>query len=1691
MLPAEEMGAALPRASPSPEPSMYRHRPASELTQDISHVLTKVFKSLYTSEVIAADMVDNMIKSHGGNNPHHKHFVEELRKLREEYNHRQMEAEMLERHIIQARARATAEEERLLNLHQQEVPETFRQVAKPSVKSTFRWCVDGALLKKHHLICPDDYITDPVLVTHAPKDFSEPGYLKETDCKHYVPPDSEALEFKESSRIKKLWASLPDVSLSSLTLESSDINFPDGTMTSFHRKKARALGKPVWMDEMSRADRQKDRLYLQRLKDRHNFLKNPRFFPPNTLHGGKSLILPQKKAERMVGGRRKFVMESHSQSVPIFLSNPPAVVFTEYEIGQVYEMTIELQNMTSTSQSVRIIPPATSAFSVVMGKFPGEGGLVAPGMSCFYIIQFIPEYLADYDDYLLVESQAAYPLLVPLQGRRPPPILTLPHVLECGACLVGGVKFVKFECKNEGLSIGKFCIMAKDMWPPPNFRSVATLGYVKQHPFGICPAVFELIPGQSIPIEVVFMPSSAEIVSVTYIIVCDNCHIHEIIVTGLGELIALELLSVSGGESILQPGELIDVTSQHLVRFEPLNPHSMAEKTLIVRNKTHVELPYFWQIVKPNLQSLTLEGKMNIANIKYNLDTETAFSVVPNSGTLQAHSDHPFTLCFCPQELKKYHSVLQIVLEDIPESHSIHNSEYYENGERRKEDVIVLEIDSKGSTEPFQILLNPSAMIIPGENYIGVNIRRTFEMLNNSNSAITFGWGKIFDCDIVEVEPSFGTLGKISFCEFEFVITGGKPGHSCHKLQCEITHSEEPVALYVEADFKGPLLSIDVISIDMGLIKLGEKVTRVLEIENLSQLPGKWKMQERLSCIAERAEEVSAFKIQPSSGELNPLGKCLVSVSFTSYTCHHLQTVLEMDVENGVGSHIPVSVEVQVPQVCLLPSHLHFKLATGIPAEATVHLFNQTLLPTPFKWGELLGSQGSSCLLSVSPENGVLGPNEKKEFCVVMTYNKKDKLNDLVLCCSIEDMSEPLFLAMSGEVKELWVTYSVPFDSDEEQNLTDSENLKLRFGSEVALESVIKRQLIIINHSELAAPFTVEVDYFSSPPQSSEDQEGDTMLEKTRRITRPILKKKQSAFRGGMLSQGKGAAFHVHPSEGILEACQKFNIEITAYNNMWGHYKDVLICKMGDLEPRLIPMEMSVKGCPIFLQMTGPSHPMATPIIRFGAHISGGDTVSRYIRLNNPTPFDIRMDWESYNQDKDDDKLIDLLVFYGAQFPIKDSDGNEINVLWKSDTSSKKMSSTSDSTWSSARENLNLGTLFEDDEGSSDDSYREPETRKPIVSVVLRPHEGVPSDYPFCITPKQIVIPAGGAAAIHISFTPLMLPEIIHKFECEGFALGFMSLDREIIRKVPEKVTREDGHSLAPLRIDLQAFVKPALLTIETDLEKGLVFHAVASSLIPEPLVKDVLIYSATTLNVKLTNNTETPLAFNLLLSTPFSISGVDPAKSVKTSQNERDEGGAHLLLYALENMLVKVSFLTTFELLTYQHLPEDHLPTGLQVIQQDSGEKILEFKQDLIIEYSNKATQVLPLTAYLTIPMFELSCEMLDFKTCLVNQTRSEGVLLVNRSGCRSYWAAFLPEDERHKDPEVFSISPNSGILEARKGSTATKAQLVVRFTPRDNVAYETTVTVVGMLGEKPCLLLVHGKGSYDEKYEDLLRST
>ncbi|MEE6467413.1 hypothetical protein FKM82_007232 [Ascaphus truei] len=990
-----------------------------------------------------------------------------------------VEADMVERHIIQARARATAEEEKVLNCLKNEGGDTFQSLGLPPVESYFRWCVDNDLLRKHNLICPEDYITELRPITKAPRRKSEYTVGKETFSFHQhiskSPVDDGCTELPLA---EKSGEGLVETSTPNLTVSSTP-------KAEQQRRKPRK--KRLWEQGMSTEDRERDRSQLAQLENRHNFLKNPRFFPPNSLHGSRSLIVPTKKKEGLISGRKRVIEENDEyQTVPVFLANPPIVFFPDYEVGQTYEMVVELRNLTASSRHLRVIPPSSPYFSVGLGKFPGEGGVVAPGMSCHYKVRFVPDSLADFEDFILVESQAPYPVLVPIEARRPPPVLTLPQTFDCGPCLIGGVKLVECLCRNEGLSRGRFCIMPKSVWPPANFRSVATTGFVEQAPFGMRPAVFELYPGQETIFEIVFFPTSSETYNQIFTIVCDNCQVKDITLTGFGQVIALELVSVSGGESSPEPGELTDVTAEHLIRFQPANLRSTVQKSLIIRNSTHVELPFYWQIMKPNLQTLLPGESVDLAKIEYNPDTRMVFSMSPVHGVLQPHQDHIFIVTYIPTELMDYHSVAHMVLRAIPEPVSEKKPQRsLSELEPALNDVIVMDIELKGATEPFQILLEPYAIIIPGEIFTGTAMRRPFKMWNNSRSPILYQWENITGCHIIQIEPHAGEIEPSQFHEFEMNFTGGQHGFTIHKVACHIAHSSEPVLLYVEATFKGPVVSIDVPSLDLDLIKLGNKTFSIFTIENKSPLAAKWSMHESRACLTERKEETSQFSIHPASGELLPLGTAKVSVLFTPLVCQRLQTVLELEVENGQWSHLPVMADVQTPQVCLLSSSLEFTcIYIGVPAQSTVKLFNQGRLPAKFSWGELIGSHAWYCTATITPETGMLGPNEEAELCVELTAHTLDIVSDIALCCTVEDMKEPLVLNMRAKAEGLQVTYSLSAAEENSLDQTSSTpgELLLDFGSEVVLQSTVKRELILTNHSGISAPFSLEVAYFKGAP---------------------------------------------------------------------------------------------------------------------------------------------------------------------------------------------------------------------------------------------------------------------------------------------------------------------------------------------------------------------------------------------------------------------------------------------------------------------------------------------------------------------------------------------------------------------------------------------------------------------------------
>uniref|UniRef100_UPI003AAEDB9A deleted in lung and esophageal cancer protein 1 n=1 Tax=Centroberyx gerrardi TaxID=166262 RepID=UPI003AAEDB9A len=1684
------------------DPSLNCHRPTSHKSQDISHVLASIFKDVYTTEIIGTDTLSNLTKTRRGRSDYHDKYVEELQQAHSEYNRRMKEADMLESHIIQARVQAMATENQAYERMTDEIGEASDHLGLHSVRSAFVWCVDNDLLKRNNLICPEDYLTRQTPLVNAPvgvkSNPADPTFTYNMHVCRERQDDGYTL-IPSPERTNQ---NLKDGSECSLTLESSsDTNKKKKTPSE---KPNQVRPRPKWMDEPSAKDRAEGRDKLQKLKDRHSFLRNPRFLPPDAPQGGKSLIRPRSKAGKAVQGRK--VMEEDSptdEPIPVFVANPSVVFFTGYSVGHVYETTLELKNLTATSRHVRVIPPTTPYFSLGLGRFPGEGGSVAPGMSCKYTVRFAPDSLADYEDFIVVETQAQHSLLVPIEARRPPPVLTLPRVLDCGYCLTGGVKFVEFLCCNEGLSAGTFCIIPKSQWTASNLRSVVTTLFAEQPPFAVSPSLFVLQPGQATVVEVVFFPTTAERCCQVFTIICDNCQVKDIAIQGEGQLIAVELVSVSGEKGLPALGEMHDLTAEHFVRFSPCNPHSVQQKKLVIRNNAHLELPFHWQIMKPNLQSLLPGEAPHPSHIQFHLATDDVFHVSPLSGLLAPCQDQEFLFTYFPKELKDYHSVCHLVLRDIPQLPTESN----DNGApqplstaSKVSDVIVMEIEVKGSTEPYQVLLEPYAIHIPGELFIGTTTHKKFKMWNHSKSCILFQWERMSSCHIIEVEPSTGELEMNECFDLDLVVTGGKPERVVTSLLCHIEHHHKPVTLAVEVSFKGPTVTINVPSLELGLLRLGEQTQASVLLTNPTQLEASWSLEERNS---QQDHQLPQIVVEPHGGVLPPLASCNMDVLFRPHSCQHFHTVLELAVENGTGCHLSVQADVQAPQVCLLSCELVFsELYMGVPAKGVVTLFNQTLLPSHFTWmAQLQGKQASLCTASFDPSSGTVGPNASMEITVNFTCHTDLELTEVAALCEIQGMKSPLVLGLYSKAKKLSVSYSLPSvrSAPDDQN---PSSLVLDFGDDVILKKAVTKQLLITNRTAIPAPFTIEAEYFTGhAPSTSEPKQSQKRFTYMKKPLHSVQAKKleereHEEFVSSLLAHGKGAAFFVLPDTGMLGPFEIQTINITAYTDMWGEYRDHLICKVGDLDSRLIPMQMTVRGCPLYFQMIGPrpDDQNQGPIVQFGTHVSGGDTVSRSLRINNPSPYDIRVDWETYNIDQDDKKLLDVVVAYGDAFPLKDADGNEVlgGALRLSDGNIQPVWDRSHTPSSvGASSSLQSKTDVEGEESMTEEDSVEEESclypshpEKKLLSVYIRPHMGNHSDYPYCITPQQIVIPAKGSGTIHVSFTPLTLSGPVCESRCVGLALGFMSLDSKMAACVPGKVGRAQGLDLEPVRMDLQAVVKPAVLSVQMEEDEGVLeFRASASDLLRGESQKELSVQEFDiTQTFQLKNTSEMPLQFRLGTQPPFFVVLPQSRARTSSSSNPPTSDSQPLVLQPQHNMQVKVAFHCSQSLLDHLDQADEEVPPAVTLVHGASGQRKLRFQQNLLVRYSNNSLQTVPLRAHLDLATLHLSNDSINFGTCYVGQTQIIEVNL-HSHGAHSYWRTLIESDKG--DSHVFRVTPDCGLLRQQEHLvTSCRQPLYISFTASEEREFRATVTVQAVLVKTSLTLQVQGRGSFNEAY-------
>ena len=280
---------------------------------------------------------------------------------------------------------------------------------------------------------------------------------------------------------------------------------------------------------------------LNRMTHKLGFLRNPRYDSNVTSKGLKSICsgqIPERVTRNDDTGNRGY-----------FSLFPSQVLFTEYGPGGLYETTVAIKNICGVTRRFRILPPSSSFFSIVSVKFPLKGqSVLAPGMNCIVTVQFAPDTAGDFTDTLVVESEMGR-FSVDVLGRRSPPILSIPQLLDVGPCLVGDVSTTVLHVLNSG-GKAKFWLLTESEWEASKAPPTEKSQELDLHPFWISPTEFELDTSDEIEMKIVYAPTTQSCKEqvehrVNFIMVCDNCQIKTFGITGKGVVVDIAVSSIN------------------------------------------------------------------------------------------------------------------------------------------------------------------------------------------------------------------------------------------------------------------------------------------------------------------------------------------------------------------------------------------------------------------------------------------------------------------------------------------------------------------------------------------------------------------------------------------------------------------------------------------------------------------------------------------------------------------------------------------------------------------------------------------------------------------------------------------------------------------------------------------------------------------------------------------------------------------------------------------------------------------------------------------------------------------------------------------------------------------------------------------------------------------------------------------
>ena len=1421
------------------------------------------------------------------------------------------------------------------------------------------------------------------------------------------------------------------------------------------------------------------------------------------------------------------------QKPVLFKSVPEEVLFDEYKTAETRSMAVRLINESASSQSIRILPPAATNFTITSITFPGHApsstsnvGRIAAGLVCECMVTFLADTLADYSGELVVVPEHGERMAVKLLARRPAPALGLPATVDCGPCQLTQTATISLPVCNTG-AVGRFRFGRKA--EAPNAAAIATMpdafwsesGPLVAGPFVLKQAAYTLSHMERATVDVVFTGTEISKCTEEIVLLVDNGTVHDFTFAGQCEIPSIRMVGLAGGFKRVER----KASDLYTGVFNDVYPGVPAARVVTLANDSQMAIPFSWDT--------HFEAAREAGGIP--------FTISPSSGELAPESSCEFELCFETSGTGYSEGSMCLNVASIPGA-----------------DETFLTLDLSGTCVPYDVQILPSLLPIPGDLELGRIHSRDVEIRNTSGVAVNYmlesAWSAV--AGIVPV-PSAGKIAANSSQRVQLSISPRCAGQIRETLNCYIDHSETPIPLHVEACIGPVQVKLDEPSVDFGLVRIGEYTESEITFRNCSAVPAAWQFV--LNPISDGEGDGNAdvsYEFTPSVGQLPPLGEATVAIKYHAKNAGRIRHTVACIVGGGPDKLLELTALVQVPQARLLqPSVDLGTLFCGTPVRTTAVVMNVTSLTTDF------AVAADASLFSCTPSSGTLGPKEQQTIEVEFSSSEigafshgfdiaidgatspplRQSFTGSTIGASVEFLTKQdarVTLPQATVPENLLETYGFTQDMSSGAGAdapAPAAALALNFGKVKtgAIDAI--QEFTIKNTSAIAVDvqfdilgFPVAPDMYDptkkvalttavhgnafatsaargmsgvattgrgpAPPRAKTTMPS-FMKSATRRASSPrasrtrvtnisqdfstvpygtaeVARVQRSVKQRGKaaLASNSGVAFEVKTTHAMIEPFGEVTVTVQCYSDTWGKYTDVLRCTSSLVPTKDIAIEANVLGSPVTFQMG--TNTTEDPIVRLGQVTT------------------------CHSNEADGTQAVTCCTT-AHSLKLKNPSPFDVNLRWECYLTSPATGQLVD-------------LLCYDDGGDQ-------------IKLHCRPHEGVWCDKPFTVDPASSTVVLGrdrnlSRDAVKVHFKSPVAGEFL------GLVRGIMTMknpaDVIVSRAIPgDAATQSIG-------VDR---------TIATDDDKELRFYMTASAATPHVVlpakldrfkcgVTDMIETgrASSTISVVMSNTTTAKLALSLATNAPFAIEDVEfggvaslngngillPGQSLRANV-AMGISSKVLMQLCMEDMQARhnahsraKNMKQTFEaldldgngIITQEELDEARqenslftrlrsapLKKSLHKMDFADPEGKLRVGEPLTVTFLDGSQQSLDLLAEVPISILGLDCDEVDFGVCLVGTPTRKRVTITNTGLAHT---AFQSDCSTGS---AFACLPNQGPLDGFTSNITNNSMVVeVEYTPPSEGFFEDKVYFRGALGEPPLLLKVFGQGSIDECVED-----